>query len=184
MSWSMLNKYSVGKDHMINLFNDRAPAILAKTHASKIVACSYACDGNVNFRTYDKCYVKGCPCTKSGAKDWCGHGVHGDPQRPCAFKWSQTKYMMNAFKDVHFGKSPLLKSQACGHAETVHNEVIMDPKKWNTGIKDYLWAFVLIDSCTGDCEKSVRRLHKSYTAKHGYTPILYLNRHNTDHPFS
>jgi len=206
MSWVLLNKIAVDSKNVITLYDEGLrPAIMAKKSAFDIVACMYPCDGTADERRY-QCPVSGCPCeaneiTHTGARsDWCGNNeVHGQWKFSCAMKPNEMAHMLKAYKDVRAGNSSLLQARgrdrkgrpysACGYwiqNNEEHNEIVMDATKWNHNIKQHLWAFVMTDSCHANPYKKQEQLglYYRYKQKYGDIPMVYLDRYNTEKPFS
>merc|ERR1711941_136172 len=69
--------------------------------------------------------------------------------------------------------------------EFTWNEAIIDGARWNRGLVDNLWTFVLPADCESNvkCKEAFYKLYKEFSDKWGDKPILRLNTSSRDVPF-
>lgn len=215
MSWSAVNKFSVNGGSISMYLGGRRGGVIADpavVKSKKLVSCSFPCDGSTHERYYSGCgKLREPQCDSCNGPDqnydWCNGNLHGVPMWSCGFRPNETADMLQAFRGVKNGTSPLLPGHstwrncnkdpggnaccspcACwAYSKDEHNEVIIVPQDWDSALPDALWAFVLPDPCLHDA--NCKRVADEYYAecqeefKDKCPPRVGMNLNDLKNPF-
>eukprot|EP00747_Dinoflagellata_sp_TGD_P168128 gnl/TRDRNA2_/TRDRNA2_193818_c0_seq1.p1 gnl/TRDRNA2_/TRDRNA2_193818_c0~~gnl/TRDRNA2_/TRDRNA2_193818_c0_seq1.p1 ORF type:complete len:304 (+),score=12.64 gnl/TRDRNA2_/TRDRNA2_193818_c0_seq1:59-970(+) len=189
MSWTLLNKFAWDSELDVltvytrtgkNRSEDFRPGIIAHPKAMHIVNCLYACDGYSCSRGRTSCGTM-CSKKKSGFMQDDGRG------KPCAFRPNEVPQMLQHYQQVKNGSGPWRHGVCDAWAPThsAWNEITMMTSSWQNHIREFVWAFLVIDECFSNskCLELARTWHRQFTRKWGQVPVLGMDRKNHVAPF-
>mmetsp|Transcript_25067 Transcript_25067/g.49055 ORF Transcript_25067/g.49055 Transcript_25067/m.49055 type:complete len:408 (-) Transcript_25067:118-1341(-) len=200
ISFSLVNKVSwMIPNGPINIYagGTSGVTVIGTPNVKDLAVCYYPCDGASDKRARRGCGVPG-PDTCSNNPNqsaWCSFDdneleFYGSG-RPCAFQPSRAQHAMELFKKHKTGEPWKLRDSGCKSQyvpppKASINEVVLDGEKWNNGIKDYIWAYVITDMCNDyqSCKSTAMKQYNEFTQKYGKRPLLYMDRCNAESPFS